>query len=216
MHGPHRVRLLLLALVAGQVALVLLVVSLTMGWWSGSGPVELNEGVEPGRGVGIDAPARQTPSGSLVLITATPSPSVATPTATMPTPTETPRPAPTTPAATTAPAPASQEPSAPATSPVSFEGRWRIIDVITDGENTGQTYSFDVSLEQRGNRLTGGNGEIQMTGVVTGDTAMVDYIQPALGLNGTFVWTMTDQNRATGRFTNSSPNSGTSVLERMP
>ena len=216
MFRHHRGPSFLLALLAGQ-GLLMLVASLIMGWWSSSDSELPEEGVELSPEVGIDALAEATPAGSLVLITPTPSPSAATPMPTVAPPAERSSSAPTAAAPSdTAPAQATRAPVPPASNPAAFAGRWKIIDVIMEGANAGRTYTFDVSLEQRGNRLSGGNGGIQLTGVVTGDTATVEYVQPALGLQGTFVWTMTDPNRATGTFTNSYPNSGTSTLERLP
>jgi hypothetical protein len=52
-----------------------------------------------------------------------------------------------------------------------------------------------------------------MSGFVEGPTATLSYTQPALGLAGTFSWTMMG-NAAFGTFTSSVPNSGTSQLVR--
>src|SRR5688572_30303197 len=87
--------------------------------------------------------------------------STPTPTATL-APTSTPQPAPTqapAPAPPVAPvAPPAPPPAAPAPSATAdFSGRWRIVDTITAGQGTGQTYSFDVALSQSGNQLSGGN-----------------------------------------------------------
>jgi hypothetical protein len=86
---------------------------------------------------------------------------------------------------------------------------------VTQGDNVGQAYTFEVNLTQQGNQISGGNGGIQISGSVQGDTAVLNYVQPALGYTGTFVWTMTSSDSAAGTFTNSYPNSGTSSLQRL-
>jgi hypothetical protein len=106
-------------------------------------------------------------------------------------------------------------PAAPAAGPADFSGRWRITDTVTEGSNVGDTFTFDVTLTQNGNQLSGGNNGIQMSGTVSGDTALVQYAQPALGYTGTFIWTMVAPGEATGSFTSSYPNSGTSTLHRL-
>jgi hypothetical protein len=103
----------------------------------------------------------------------------------------------------------------PATS-VDFSGYWRIIDTVTEGQGAGETYSFDVLLPQSGDRLGGGNAGIVMVGRVNGATAQVSYEQRNLGYSGTFTWTMGADGNASGRLTNSSPNSGASYLIRLP
>jgi hypothetical protein len=214
MHRRRNDLWLILILTAGQGALVLIVGSLTMGWWAGSGSEQPREEAGPGSELGIDAPPSEIPRGSIVSVTPTQSSGVATAVPTDPPP-ETSVPTEVVPSPTATP-PLRQAPAPPASNPADFAGRWRITDTITEGEGAGQTYSFDVSLEQDGNALSGGNDGIQITGTVTGDTATVGYVQPAHGLQGTFVWTMTGDGVATGAFTSSYPNSGTSVLERLP
>jgi hypothetical protein len=97
-----------------------------------------------------------------------------------------------------------------------FSGRWRIVDTITSGSGAGQTFTFDVSLQQTGNTISGGNAGIQINGSVSGQTATVTYTQPALGHTGTFSWTLVSAARAEGTFTSSVPNAGISILQRLP
>jgi hypothetical protein len=86
---------------------------------------------------------------------------------------------------------------------------------VTQGANAGQTFQFEVTLVQQGNGLTGGNSNIVLSGAVNGPTASVAYVQPGLGYTGTFTWTMGADGNASGQFTNSYPNSGTSQLIRI-
>lgn len=133
--------------------------------------------------------------------------------------------APTEPPAATAPPPpptATATAERPTVTPVrptndaaNFAGRWRIVDVVTEGVGTGEAFSFDVALAQDGDRLTGGNSGILLDGVVNGDTATLQYSQPALGFTGTFVWTVVAPGRAEGTFTSTAPNSGTSTAQRL-
>ena len=96
-----------------------------------------------------------------------------------------------------------------------FGGRWRIVDTVTAGEGAGQTFTFDVVLAQSGATLSGGNAQISLSGTVSGDTATVQFTQPSLGYSGTFVWTLTGRDAASGSFSSSVPNSGTSQLVRL-
>lgn len=201
------------ALVAGllvlHVAAMVAVIGLLAGWWS-SGDGDDRQAVSSDSGVGIDGPTL-TPEGALHLVTATPSdgrPALTPPSPTSePAPQNTPSPAPT--AAPTAP-------DAATDGLADFSGRWRIFDIVTEGSNLGEVYTFDVSLTQDGNRLSGGSSGISMSGTVDGDTATLQYEQAALGYSGTFVWTMIGPGQAAGTFTNSFPNSGTSTLQRLP
>jgi hypothetical protein len=90
-----------------------------------------------------------------------------------------------------------------------------VVDTVTEGPGTGQTFSFDVTLQQDGAVLRGGNSGLTINGVVQGNTASVAYVQPGLGYTGTFHWTMQSRAEARGSFTNSAPNSGSSVLVRL-
>ena len=167
--------------------------------------------------------------GSLRIVTATVQVTREVPAATQPiAPTATPAPRlQVTVIATEAPAGATQAPAIP-TQPSAptqvipaavsgdFSGRWRIVDTITSGAGTGQSFTFDVSLQQTGNRITGGNAGIQIDGTVSGQTATVTYTQPALGHTGGFTWTLVSAARAEGTFTSSLPNSGSSILQRLP
>ncbi len=112
--------------------------------------------------------------------------------------------------------PAAQQPSAtPASSTqADFSGSWVVIDTVTSGTGAGQTFSFEVTLTQSGSQLSGGNSGILIQGQVEGRTAWATYTQPALGLTGTFSWTMSSAGAAAGSFTSSVPNAGTSQLVR--
>lgn len=221
-------------LIAGVVAVfavlaVAVVLGVTTGWWSGSDNSQATlKRVDEDSAIALDAPDPDgTLSGSLFLITATPSseaglatPSTeGPPTATPSPPTATPQPSTETPAPATAEISAGPGvPPASAVSPAAqanFAGRWRVTDTVTQGSNAGETFTFDVALSQQGNRITGGNGGIQISGTVEGDVATLQYVQPALGLSGAFVWTMVSPDRAEGTFTNSFPNAGNSTLVRL-
>ena len=97
---------------------------------------------------------------------------------------------------------------------MNYAGNWRVVDTVTDGAGAGQTFTFDITLNQTGNVISGGNGGIIMSGTVSGQTATVSFSQPALDITGTFVWTMGAGGNASGSYTSSVPNSGTSQLIR--
>ncbi len=109
------------------------------------------------------------------------------------------------------PAPPVQQPAVRVSN---FSGNWRVVDTVTSGEGTGQTYTFDITLSQTGDRLQGGNGGITINGIVEGSTASATFTQQDLSITGTFVWTLTIDGSATGSFSTSVPNSGPSQLLR--
>ena len=115
------------------------------------------------------------------------------------------------PAVAIAPAPA----PAPAPAAGSFAGRWRIVDTVLEGANTGSTYTFDVVLAESGGRLEGGGDGLVLAGTVNGSSATVEFAQPALGFSGTFTWTLHGPDQATGTFNTNAPNAGTSTLVRV-
>ena len=226
MFAGNRERVFVAGLVVVHVVAMTAVLGLVFGWWSSDPeePASVAPVTEPGPGAGVDGPTI-TPTASLSLITATPVTPTATPEAATATP-EPPSPSPTpeptsTPAVTDTPVPQpatatpTAPPAAPASGPADFSGRWRIVDTVTEGSNAGQSFSFEVTLVQDGKQVSGGNSGIQMAGVVSGDTALLEYSQPALGYTGTFIWTMVSEDRATGSFTSSHPNAGTSTLLRL-
>jgi hypothetical protein len=155
----------------------------------------------------VEAPP--TVAATRVAIAATPTASV-TPTPT-PTPEATTTPEPATPIAT-----AEEQPAASLPPPASFAGTWRITDTVTLGAGMGQTFVFDVVLTQSGPSLQGGaEGVIALSGSVASNIATVAYTQPGLGVTGIFIWTLHADGDATGTFTSSVPNSGTSGLTRL-
>ena len=94
----------------------------------------------------------------------------------------------------------------------SFSGSWTAVDTVLDGQGAGQTFTFDVTLNQNGKSLTGGNGGITISGTVDGPKANLTFIQTSVGYQGTFTWTMTNGGNAEGTFSSSVPNSGRSEL----
>lgn len=131
-----------------------------------------------------------------------------------PPPSPTPVPPPPAPPAPAPPPPPQQQAQAPAAA--NFNGSWRVTDVITEGTGSGgQPFSFDVQLVQSGSTLSGSGSGLVISGVVGGRTATLQYSQPALGYTGSFVWTMAaDGSSASGTFTSSAGNAGTSILAR--
>jgi hypothetical protein len=97
---------------------------------------------------------------------------------------------------------------------VDLTGVWTVLYTITAGEGAGQSYSFDVSLQQRGNAISGGNDGIRVDGRAEGQTAMLTYRQPELGYTATFTWTLVNGSWGGGAF-KSAVNSGTSLLLRV-
>jgi hypothetical protein len=91
---------------------------------------------------------------------------------------------------------------------------WRILDTITAGTGRGESFAFDVVLQQNGALVTGGTDGIQITGRVDGQTATLTYRQPDLGYTATFTLTLVDGTWGGGTFT-SSVNAGTSTLHRL-
>lgn len=148
--------------------------------------------------------------------TATPSPEP-TPTPTSaPTVAPTPPPPPPTPAPTEPPRPAPTQAPPLTAAPANFAGAWRIVDSILQGRGAGQTFTFQVSITQTGNSIQGGApGAIALSGTVAGNIATVEFSQPGLGITGIFIWTMGADGNATGTFTSTVPNSGTSQLIRL-
>jgi len=103
---------------------------------------------------------------------------------------------------------------APVAGEVLFAGSWRIIDTVTGGTGTGQTFTFDVLLTQTGPVLQGGSSELSIVGLVDGNSATATFTQPS-GITGAFSRTVGEDGNAIGTFTSSVPNSGTSQLIRL-
>jgi hypothetical protein len=97
----------------------------------------------------------------------------------------------------------------------SLTGNWRILDTVTEGAGSGQSFTFDVALVQSGSSLQGGNFELSIVGTVDGGSVIAQFAQPS-GITGTFSWTVIDDGSASGTFESSVPNSGTSQLIRLP
>jgi len=110
-------------------------------------------------------------------------------------------------------APATPTPPAPAGLP-SLSGRFRIVDTITTGTGAGTVVSFEVDLQQTGAAVTGGNGELNLSGRIEGGMLRAQFTQPALGYSGTFTWQL-DPSGGTGEFVASVPNGGSSRLQRL-
>lgn len=102
----------------------------------------------------------------------------------------------------------------PAASQADFTGLWRVLDTITQGLGSGESFAFDVVLQQNGVLISGGAEGIQITGRVDGQTATLTYRQPDLGYTATFRLTLVDGTWGGGTFT-SSVNAGTSTLHRL-
>jgi hypothetical protein len=119
-----------------------------------------------------------------------------------------------TPAPTASAVAASPSPSTPL---ANFAGTWRLVDTVEEGRGAGETYVFLVTIVQSGSALEGGAADaINFSGTVVVNVATVEFSQPALGVTGIFIWTMQPDGNATGTFTSSVPNSGTSQLLRVP
>ena len=112
------------------------------------------------------------------------------------------------------PTPAAAEPTAAAAAQADFTGLWRILDTVTQGVGAGESFAFDVVLQQHGVLITGGTEGIQITGRVDGQTATLTYRQAELGYTATFTLTLVDGMWGGGTF-RSSVNAGTSTLHRL-
>jgi hypothetical protein len=98
-----------------------------------------------------------------------------------------------------------------------FAGTWGLVDTVEEGRGAGETYVFLVTIVQSGAALEGGAADaINFSGTVAANVATVEFSQPTLAVTGIFIWTMQPDGNATGTFTSSVPNSGTSQLLRVP
>ena len=95
-----------------------------------------------------------------------------------------------------------------------LNGRFRIVDTVTTGQGSGTVVSFDVSLQQNGAAVTGGNNELNLTGRMEGNMLQAQFVQPGLGYSGTFTWRL-DGSGGFGEFVTSVPNGGSSQLLRL-
>jgi hypothetical protein len=160
----------------------------------------------------IDEAPTSEPGGEPPLVTVTPAPTREAQRATQP-PRPTQAPEPTAPPGRQSPTPEGLQPT-PAAAQADFTGLWRILDTITRGTGAGESFAFDVVLQQHGVLITGGTEGIQITGRVDGQTATLTYRQPALGYTATFTLTLVDGMWGGGTFT-SAVNAGTSTLHRL-
>ena len=159
----------------------------------------------------IDEAPTSEPEGEPQVVTATPAPTRQAPPATQTPSSPTPQTSRRQPRQS--PTPAVTEPT-PATAQADFTGLWRVLDTITRGTGAGESFAFDVVLQQNGVLITGGTEGIQITGRVDGQTATLTYRQPDLGYTATFTLTLVDGMWGGGTFT-SSVNAGTSTLHRL-
>ena len=142
--------------------------------------------------------AEASPTAARATASATPPASTATPSRVAPT---------TTPAA-------QQQALSGGADATQLNGRFRITDTVTEGQGAGLVVNFDVDLRQDGSAVSGGSGDITLTGVVEGRQVRMQFTQPRLGYTGTFLWSLDGTGRGSGTFSTSVPNSGTSVLTR--
>ncbi len=196
------------------IALIIAVVIAIFVYTAASGPPHSEPAFHadtmpgPSQG-GADIPAPQPTSNVPGAATFSATPAVRR------TPTQVPSATPVAPQAASAvstPPKATRTPAAPVAALANLSGQWRVMDTVEEGVGAGQTFTFDVSLNQSGNRVSGGNSGIQIEGIVTGQTALLTYAQPALGYSGTFTWFLGTDGTIAGRFTGSVPNSGRSEL----
>ena len=189
-----------LVVVAGILAIGALV--------SGDDPPNSPETALPPEFAIDEAPASES-RGEPQTVTATPAPTREPLRAPQPTQ----APDPTARSGRPSPTPAASQPT-PAAAQADFTGLWRILDTITAGTGRGESFAFDVVLQQNGALVTGGTDGIQITGRVDGQTATLTYRQPDLGYTATFTLTLVDGTWGGGTFT-SSVNAGTSTLHRL-
>jgi hypothetical protein len=148
--------------------------------------------------------ANQSPLATAeVTVSSTPAP---------PPPLASPLAAPTVPA-TPAPLPAAETPAASEHSNLS--DRWRIVDTVSEGAGSGQTFVFDVVLLQSGSSVSGGNFELSLAGTLDASGLTAQFTQPS-GITGNFSWSLGSGGNGSGTFQSSVPNGGTSQLIRLP
>lgn len=95
-----------------------------------------------------------------------------------------------------------------------LSGRFRITDTITSGNGAGTVVSFDITLQQTGSLVSGGNNDLSVSGRMDSGMLIAQFVQPALGYSGTFRWRL-DASGGVGEFASSVPNSGTSRLVKL-
>ncbi len=148
----------------------------------------------------VQASMTATVRPTTLMTTPTPAPATVATLTPVPTPPPTPQP--------------TEAPPPPA--PSNFAGTWRIVDTVVQGAGAGQSFAFQVVITQSDSELRGGaGGAIALSGTVAGNIATVQFTQPGLGVTGIFIWTLNADGNATGTFTSSASNSGTSQLIRL-
>ncbi len=189
--------LLLVFAVSGVVVFAVATLMLGDDDDAGSGRLAL----QPSATATLTPRSTATPVQASMTATVRPTPPASTPPPT-PQPTAPPPPAPT------------QAPPPPA--PSNFAGTWRIVDTVVQGAGAGQSFAFQVVITQSDSELRGGaSGVIALSGTVAGNIATAQFTQPGLNFTGIFIWTLNADGNATGTFTSSVPNSGTSQLIRL-
>jgi hypothetical protein len=174
---------------------------------------------EPVVGIG---PGTPTPDPRA---TATPQPPTETPTPEPPSPTPTPTEEPTrtpTPERTSErraqrrpePTP-TRVPSRTPVPDVSMTGRWRVQDTVDFGVGAGQTFTFDIILEQDGQRVRGrGNDGFRFDGQIDGNILTLAFTSP--GGTGIFIWGLSPDGSFVGDWRDYTAQSGgPSVMSRV-
>jgi hypothetical protein len=122
-----------------------------------------------------------TPPTEPATETATPESPIETPTSESATATPTQRQGREPPRSSPTPAPRSQEQDN-----IDLEGRWQVTDRVAFGHGSGETYRFDITLEQDGDRVTGRGNGMSFEGRLQEDVLTVLFTRP--GGFGIFIW----------------------------
>ncbi len=179
---------------------------------AGASPTAAPAAAPSARATSPAATPTQTPPATRSPAPATRSPEPVTPS---PTPT---RPATRTPTQMPQPRPAatnSPDAGAGGWGAIDLSGSWQITDGVTYGPGSGQSFSFTITLSQRGTAFSGAGDGLSISGTVSGATLHAEYAQDN-GSDGTFDWVLApDGDSFNGTFTNSSGNGGTSSGQRL-
>ncbi|MGH2609298.1 MAG: hypothetical protein ACRDHF_09440 [Tepidiformaceae bacterium] len=160
-----------------------------------------------------------TPEATAEPATATPEP----PTATL-----TPTPEPPTPTATPTQRPAVRKPSRPSSTPsptapprsqeqvnISMAGRWKVTDRVDFGTAAGETFTFDITLRQEGDRVFGSGNGMSFEGRLQDEVLTILFTRP--GGFGIFVWNLLPDGSFSGDWHDfTAQNGGPSTLAPIP
>jgi S1-C subfamily serine protease len=100
--------------------------------------------------------------------------------------------------------PSSSAPDCPVT------GVWEMTDTVTYGDGTGQSFQFEMTIDQSGQQISGYTGSLTFTGTRSGTVITVQFTRP--GGTGYFSWTLQPDGTLEGGYADAgAKNGGTSA-----